>query len=118
MRSAAAWMFAASLALAGCGLFDTSPCDKADDAVAAVTASSKGCSGVPVPALKGKSECQTALKGCSDLEKATISEEMDCLKGVSACVSGKEQDWTKSVVTCAAPVAALSDSCKAGFGLK
>ncbi len=117
MKSAT-WILAAGLALSGCGLFDANkPCDKADQAANNITEKAKGCSGIDVPEVKGKSECETALKGCSDAERVVIDEEMDCLIKLGACEAGKEQDWLKSVAACAAPVAVLSDACKKGFGL-
>ena len=79
------------LAVPGCGLFDgANPCDKADGATAHVTAKSSACSGLTLPALQGKSQCDAALKNCNDAEKAVIDEEMGCLSGVGACVAGKE----------------------------
>jgi len=116
----AAMVVVAVLALSGCELFDgskTKPCDKADSAANAVAEKAKGCSGITVPAVKGKAECETALKNCSDAERIVIDEEMDCLAGLGTCVAGKEQDWLKSAVACAAPVAVLSESCRKGFGL-
>jgi hypothetical protein len=110
-------MWIAAAALAGCGLLSTSPCDKADQAVQALADKTRSCSGLSLPSIKGKSACETAIKNCNDVEKTVISDEMDCITNLSACVAGKESDWVQSLATCTAPTAALSQNCKQGFGL-
>jgi hypothetical protein len=99
-------------------LFSTSPCDKADQAVQSISDKSQGCSGVTLPTLKGKTDCENAVANCNDAEKAIISEEMDCLIGnVGTCVAGQESNWLKSIATCIGATEGLSSSCKSGFGL-
>lgn len=118
MRATSAVVVAISVMLSGCGLFDgANPCDKADAAANNIAAKAKGCSGITVPAIKGKDECNTALKSCSATEKAVIDEEMACLANVGACVAGNENGFLADIAACAAPVAALSEKCRSGFGL-
>lgn len=116
MRIAPALLWTAMAALSGCGLFSSDPCAKSDEAVKALADKSASCSGVTLPSIKGKSVCDTAVQNCSETEKTILSEEMDCISSLSACVAGKEQEFGTRLFLCVATTSQLSDSCKKGFG--
>lgn len=116
MRIAPALLWTAMAALSGCGLFSSDPCAKSDEAVKALADKSASCSGVTLPSIKGKSVCDTAVQNCSETEKTILSEELDCIINVSACVPGKEKDFAISAGACLFTTSQLSDSCKKGFG--
>ena len=118
MRIFATLLAVGVLSLSGCGLLDTKPCEKADQAAQSITTKAQSCSGLSIPTIKGQADCETAVKNCNDAEKTIISDEMNCLiNNVGSCQAGNESDWVKSVTTCIAATAALSSGCKQGFGL-
>jgi hypothetical protein len=118
MRIAPALLWTAMATLSGCGLFSSDPCAKADEAVQTLADKSASCSGsgLTLPQIKGKSVCDTAVKNCSETEKTILSEELDCIINLSACVAGNEKDFAISAGACLFTTSQLSDSCKKGFG--
>ena len=113
MRSSSVVLAAVvGLAISGCG---SDPCDKADEAIKNVTTQASSCSGIPVPSVTTKAQCEEAIKSCNSVDKEIIRQQFDCLSAVGACVPGKESSFLQSIAACTAPIVTLSSSCQAQF---
>lgn len=119
MRNARALVWIASAALCGCGLLSSDPCSKADQAVQALASKTSSCSspGLDTSFIKGKSACDAAVKDCTAADKTVLSEELDCVINLSACVSGKEKEFGTAFGLCIAGTTQLTAGCKQGFGI-
>ena len=116
VRSAITVMAAVlGLAMSGCGPSD--PCSKADGAASHLAAQAKSCSSATtIEFTMTTAQCEGAIKSCSDDDKKSFEKAFDCMDGMSACVPGKESDFTKSGLACLAPLLTISSACQTALG--